>query len=286
MTGSPPSPEPTPERARRRLERERKARLEAEAIAERVTRELYATVQELEGAKGELERANVVLESANQSLQEFVAVASHDMRAPLTSILGYAEMMLAKWERIDDPRKMEFVGVIDQQGRRLRRLVDDLLTVSKIDMGAVEAHLEKLCVRIELERTLVDLGEARGLVDVVAPQDLQVLADPDHLHRILENYIGNALKYGAPPIAAEAGEAGEWVEFRVRDRGDGVPDEFVHRLFGKFARAESATTRAKAGTGLGLSIVRGLARANGGEAWYEPNTPTGSCFGLRLPKPA
>ena len=73
------------------------------------------------------------------------------------------------------------------------------------------------------------------------------------------------------------------MEVRVCDHGEGVPEEFVPRLFGKFARADNASRRAK-GTGLGLSIVRGLALVNGGDAWYEPNDPCGSCFAVRLPR--
>jgi signal transduction histidine kinase len=76
---------------------------------------------------------------------------------------------------------------------------------------------------------------------------------------------------------------GELVEVRVLDQGPGVPAEFVSRLFGKFARADTPSTRARKGTGLGLSIVRGLAEANGGLARYEPNTPHGSCFVVQLP---
>jgi signal transduction histidine kinase len=83
-------------------------------------------------------------------------------------------------------------------------------------------------------------------------------------------------------VSVEARDAGDYVEIKERDSGDGVPAELLPRLFGKFARG--AVSREKGGTGLGLSIVQGLAQANGGDAWYEPNTPHGSCFGVRLRK--
>jgi signal transduction histidine kinase len=96
---------------------------------------------------------------------------------------------------------------------------------------------------------------------------------------MLTNYVANALKYGGPPIRIEAREADGVVEIFVRDRGTGVPEEFVPRLFERFAQAGTK----EGGTGLGLSIVRGLARAQGGEAWYEPDPSGGACFGVRLP---
>jgi signal transduction histidine kinase len=98
------------------------------------------------------------------------------------------------------------------------------------------------------------------------------------------NYVGNAFKYGAPPIAVELLDAGDMVEVRVRDGGEGIPPEFAPHLFEKFAQASTGSTRGASGTGLGLSIVQGLARANGGEAWFEPNEPSGSVFGVRVPK--
>ena len=116
---------------------------------------------------------------------------------------------------------------------------------------------------------------------------LTVLVDPAHLQQVLVNYATNALKYGAQPFRVTAALDGEppAVVIRVIDEGDGVPEEFVPRLFGRFARSEMAQgLKGVHGTGLGLSIVAGLLRANGGAAWYEPGDPHGSQFCLRLPR--
>jgi signal transduction histidine kinase len=114
-------------------------------------------------------------------------------------------------------------------------------------------------------------------------EKLEVLADPNHFRQIVTNFLTNALKYGRTPIQVEAAVSDGTVEVRVRDQGEGVPEDFVPRLFEKFAQAPGVA-QAHRGTGLGLSIVRGLARAQGGDAWYEPNEPRGSCFGVRLPR--
>jgi signal transduction histidine kinase len=264
---------------RRRLERERKARREAEAIAERVTAELYATI-------GDLEKSNRALEAANESIREFVAVASHDIRGPLAVILGAAELLRDDDQGLTDDQKREFLSTLADRGLMLSRLVDDLLTVSSLDLGVVETHIADVSVRLALERILHDLNDDSILIHMAAPDDLQVRADPDHLERILVNYISNARKYGEPPVEVRVDDddAADFANVRVSDRGPGVPDEFVHRLFTKFARSNDARSRDNEGTGLGLSIVRGLALANGGDAWYEPNVPHGSCFGVKLPR--
>jgi signal transduction histidine kinase len=262
----------------RRLDRERAARREAEAIAERVTAELYASASELQRVNLELKGANDELQNLNQAMRDFVAVASHDLRGPLTSILGAASTLNRKWSALSDEHRGQFLGIVERQGRHLLRMVEDLLTVSRIEAGQLDTHCEVIKLGDAFRRIVEDFG--RPLPDIhVHVDDVNVLADPDHLERILVNFLGNALKYGSPPVEVEAHAAGDWVEIRVLDHGEGVPEEFVPRLFGKFARGEQS----KSGTGLGLSIVQGLARANGGETWYEPNRPHGSCFAVRLP---
>ena len=272
------------ERLRRRYERERAARREAEAISERVTAELYDTVRELRRVNDEVGRANAELEAANQTLKDFVAVAAHDLRGPVSAVLGFAAMMVQRWDSFSDADKKEYLGIIEVRARYMTRLIDSLLTVSRIELGAMEAHRTEILVESAIAAALEDLGEGSSQVEIRCPEGLEVTADADHLHRILVNFITNAFKYGDPPVVVEAREDGTFVELVVSDHGEGVPPEFASRLFHKFARAEGERARRETGTGLGLSIVQGLARANDGEAYYEPNRPKGSRFAVRLPK--
>ena len=265
---------------RKRLTREQNARREAESIAERVTSELYASARELQRLNGEMKAANTELQTLNQALRDFVAVASHDLRTPLTSILG-ASSTLTRWDGIEPEQRAEFLAIIERQANHLSRMVDDLLTVSRIEAGALETQSQVIAVREALDRVVEDFAQRASDIRI-AGDDLTVIADPDHLERMLVNFVGNALKYGAPPVEIDARSSGDFVEFRVRDHGLGIPKEFVPRLFGKFARGDAARTQG--GTGLGLSIVQGLARANGGDTWYEPNRPNGSCFAFKLPR--
>lgn len=232
--------------------------------------------------RARVKEANADLQAVNEAMRGFVAVAAHDLRSPLASIVGFASLLNAKWATLIEEDRREFVATIERQSQNMSRLVDDLLTLSSIEAGALNMRPELIVLGDAIERCLEAGGGDAASVSVSCSPDLAVLVDPHDLGRILGNYLQNAFKYGEPPVRIEAVRVGDSVEVRVLDNGPGVPPEFVSRLFTKFARAETANTRVQKGTGLGLSIVRGLAEANGGATRYEPNAPNGSCFVVRL----
>lgn len=236
---------------------------------------------ELERTARELADANRELARADKLKDQFLAMASHELRTPLTAIAGFTSTLLNLDDKLSEQQKREFLEIIDRQTGRLQRLVDDLLTLSRIESGAMEPRPELVDVSIAIKQTIRELGAEQVAVARV-PEHLEAIADADHLQQILVNYVGNALKYGSDPIRIEARSTGDDVEIRVRDSGPGVPPEFVPQLFERFAQAKHFGAQIE-GTGLGLSIVRGLARVQGGDAWYEPNEPHGSCFAVRLP---
>lgn len=254
----------------RRLERERNARHQAEAITEDATRRLYQAMEELR--------------SLNQTMRDFVAIASHDLRTPITAVSGYAALLTESWDVMDDADKLRAVETIDRSAHSLATLVEDLLTVSQLEAGALDTRCEVVVLAEAVRDAMDAFLDRAGEIAVQVTEELCVQADPRHVQRMLVNYLTNAMKYGAPPFSIDASRTGGWIEIRVRDHGDGVPTDFVPQLFGRFTRAATASQRP--GTGLGLSIVRGLAQANGGDAWYELNDPQGSCFVLRLPMAA
>jgi signal transduction histidine kinase len=222
------------------------------------------------------------LRAANESVRRFLDVAAHDLRTPLTAISGYAELLAEQPERLDASAQQRAVGVINRQTKHMTELIDDLLMLSSIDGDGLVTRP----VPVTLTSAIQDCLEAistEAPVSVTCPPDLVALVDRNHLRRMLENYVLNALKYGEPPIEITARRSGRFVEIRVTDHGSGVPEEFVPRLFSTFARADDAGTQAQRGTGLGLSIVRGLAEANGGTTSYQPYSPRGSQFVVRLP---
>jgi signal transduction histidine kinase len=223
------------------------------------------------------------LQEANEAIRSYTAVAAHDLRTPLASIIGFSALLTDGWDSLSEENRRKFVAAIDRQSRNLSTLVNGLLASANIEGGELSASPELVVVREAIDRCLELSPWDSAAVVVSCPQDLIVRVDPAHLARILDNYLQNAFKYGQPPARIEAVRVRDLVRVRVLDSGPGVPSEFVSSLFGRFARADTAATRAQKGTGLGLSIVRRLAEVNGGHARYEPNVPHGSCFVVEFP---
>ncbi|HET9769890.1 MAG TPA: hybrid sensor histidine kinase/response regulator [Acidimicrobiia bacterium] len=227
------------------------------------------------------------LAATNTAIREFLAMVVHEIRTPITVISGYASLLRDAPETFTPAEQVESLSTILLQTERLRRLTDTLLTHEGLEAGAVQAQPEEVCVIEAIDGALAAAGPAAASdFKVSCDPGLTVRVDPAHLQQVLVNYATNALKYGAEPFRVSAEIEGDpaAVVIRVIDEGDGVPEEFVPRLFGRFARSEMARARKGVhGTGLGLSIVAGLLHANGGDAWYEPGDPRGSRFCLRLP---
>jgi len=240
-------------------------------------------VDDLVQAREEAQGLSDALETSNDSLRDFVAVASHDLRSPLVTIGGFTKILTDNWATLSDEDRLKHLGAIKRGVDRLSRLTNDLLTSAKVEGEAEQTRPEHIRLATAIDSYLEANREELGTVGVTCLPDLVAVVDPSHLTRILDNYVGNAFKYGDPPISIEAELVGDFVELRVRDHGSGVPPEFVSRLFTKFARADTPTTRVTQGTGLGLSIVKALAEANHGDARYQPDEPNGGCFVVRLP---
>lgn len=237
-------------------------------------------ISEQVAASQALEQANSELARADELKSHFLAMASHELRTPLASISGFTDTLLRVRHQIAEDDQQRYLEIIHAQAGRLSRLVDDLLTLSQIEAGKIATNPERTDVALAISEAMEVAAVQQSEVD--CPPGLIAVADRDHFHQILLNYLGNAVKYGAEPIRVEVRPAEGGVEIRVSDAGPGVPLEFASNLFERFARAPQ-TADDVPGTGLGLSIVRGLARAQGGDAWHEGGAPDGSVFAFRLP---
>ncbi|HET7659073.1 MAG TPA: PAS domain S-box protein [Oryzihumus sp.] len=221
----------------------------------------------LAAANDELARLNARLEQSAEQQAQFLAVTAHELRTPVSALGGAADLLAGHWEQLTDEERAELLLTLSSGTSRLRRLLDDLLTASRLQASALQirpqpTQLQELASQAAI---VVQRTEPGAEIQVEIPGDLQVLADADRLAQALENLLTNALRHGAAPVRVIGTLAGQSVEIRVVDHGSGVPENLRERLFERFV-----TGGYREGTGLGLFIVRELARVHGGEASYEP----------------
>jgi PAS domain S-box-containing protein len=240
-------------------------------------------VESLHGTVAQLTAANDALREADEMKDHILGVVSHELRSPLTSIIGFSDLLNSRWQELDDERRSELLGKVSGQGQRLRGLVEDLLTVSTMRAGELPLNCEPFALAPLLNRIVqMHLAEA----SVLCGDDVFVYADPQRVEQMVINLLSNAKKYGEPPVTVVVGRFDNTVEVCVTDLGDGVPPAFVPRLFDHFTQASTGDRRIARGTGLGLAIVRELAVAQGGMATYTANHPKGSRFCFQLPSAA
>jgi signal transduction histidine kinase len=234
--------------------------------------------RERERAAAELAAANVRLVAAAEDKTQFLAVTAHELRTPIQVISGAADTLSHHWTELTDAERTDLLESMRASGGRMRRLLDDLLTAARLDSGAVEVRTQPTLVRPLLldavAQTLAAYPDAG--MDVECAADVAVAVDPSRLGQILAIYLINAARHGAPPVQVVVSTAGGGVLIEVVDHGPGVPAELEQRLFEKFAHGPH-----DGGSGLGLFIARRLARAQGGDAWYERRHGV-SRFAVRL----
>jgi two-component system sensor histidine kinase VicK len=209
-----------------------------------------------------------------------ISTVSHELRTPLTMIQGFSELLLTR--QVGQEKGRQALQQIHESARRLSRLIGDLLEVSRIDAGRLEAHptsLELADVVAEVTDQFAQQREVRVEVDGTC----SVLADRDKLLQILTNLVSNAVKYSQAPVSVTARNRGDHVEVSVEDRGIGMTEDELGQLFQKFFRARRADVREAGGTGLGLFISKNLVELHGGEIRVESEPEKGTTFTFTLP---
>jgi PAS domain S-box-containing protein len=220
----------------------------------------------LETANRELATLNVRLQHAAEDKARFLAVTAHELRSPLTVLGGSADTLVRHWHELADDERQLLLEGMTSSSARLRRLLGDLLTASKLDTGSVAIEARRIPLSSVL-RSVVDIaraGGAEGAVIVEGRRDVEAFADPDRLGQALENLVRNGLYHGVPPVRVLVDVDESTIRIRVTDSGHGVDPAIQPRLFERFATGDHVE-----GSGLGLFIARELARAQGGDVSYE-----------------
>ena len=227
---------------------------------------------------------------------DFVAYASHELRTPLAAVLGFIETLQGA-ARNDAEAREQFLELMRTQATRMTRLIDDLLSLSRIELNA---HVRP--------DSMVDLEPAVGhVLEYLAPlardggidietdfriPGVQVMGDRDELVQVFQNLVENAMKYGQSgkrvEVTVEPGptspEGDEFIDLKVRDFGPGISPEHLPRLTERFYRVDVGESRAKGGTGLGLAIVKHIVNRHRGRLIIESAPGEGSTFTIRLPR--
>ncbi len=260
---------------------------------ERARWKSMATEQELQAYAVELEEANTQLKDADQLKDRFLSIASHELKTPVTSIRGQAQLAIRRLTKQKNPSP-EIEGMrstlekINEQTTRLTSLIDELLDVSSIRAGRVELHkrefeLVALCQGIVEDQQLLT---GRTIVLSSEAPTIVILADRDRLSQVVVNLISNAVKYSSEgsEIQVRLSQDDAHVCIEVQDYGRGISDKQLPHIFDTFYRTPDAQASSKFGLGLGLAICKDIVERHGGRIWAESQFGKGSTFFVKLPK--
>jgi two-component system phosphate regulon sensor histidine kinase PhoR len=224
---------------------------------------------------------------------DFVANASHELRTPLAALLGFIETLQGS-AREDSKARERFLSIMQEQARRMARLIDDLLSLSRIELNAhrrPDTPVDLVPIIRQVSDGLESLARDRGVaVNIENTGALTVLGDHDELMRVFENLVENALKYGAAgrrvDIKLGPGSSPEGdpeARVGVRDYGPGIAPEHLPRLTERFYRVDVTESRAQGGTGLGLALVKHILNRHRGRLTIESTPGAGATFTVHLP---
>jgi signal transduction histidine kinase len=275
---------------------------ELDAILRAVER-LGHVLSQLADYSQELQKANEALSRADQVKSDFVASVSHELRSPLTSILGFAQLIKDRQENVLFPRldtsdpkvaraKTQAAGNIDiivAEGERLTKLINDLLDLSKMEAGKLQWHMEPVLVNEILEHSLAvteGLFKSRNieLMRQIEPDLPLTLGDKERLIQVVVNLFSNAAKYtNEGRVTCRARRLDKEILVQIVDTGIGIAEEDLDRVFDRFKQVDSYPMKKMPGTGLGLPICKEIVDRHGGRIWVDSQLGKGSTFSFTVP---
>ena len=221
---------------------------------------------------------------------EFVFIATHDLRTPVTAIRGFIQLIEDDVQKLPESIKEDF-GAIQEASNRLNQLVDDLLEVARSESGTIEVDLKPVEFKEVVEKTITQVkpsADKRGItvtMNMVCADDCKVMADEEKLYEVIENLLSNAVKYNKDNgnVTISASKQGNFALVEIEDTGLGIPKEQQEKVFSKFFRAHQEGTEEVPGTGLGLFVVRMLIEKMKGKITFESEEGVGTKFSFTLP---
>lgn len=255
--------------------------------------DLQEKSQNLEVALAELEKKNQELEQASLAKTQILSTATHELKTPLTSIVGYVDRLLLQQETVGplNERQQRYMETVRNNAHRLKNLVDDLLDISRMEAGCLDLNLAGLDVVREIEDSINSLRtqfqEKQITVSFLPAPDCpsEIRADQLRFAQVITNLLSNACKYSpaGTTVTIAVHRQGDAAQIDVTDEGIGISEEDQAKLFTKFFRADNSFTREASGTGLGLYITRYLVEAHGGSIWVASQEGQGATFSCLWP---
>ena len=242
----------------------------------------------------EQERETIArLEDLDRLKSDFVATVSHELKTPLTAIIGSAQTLTRRRDRMNEEQQAGMVTMIERQGNRLLRLVEDVLTAARIESGAPRMRrelidLREVCDFVVESFRLSDIGEGREILVQTEPERPQVWGDNGAIQQIVSNLIENACKYSEPgsKIGVFVTELPDAAVLQIADQGYGMSKEEIETIFDRFRQVDQSSTRSSGGVGLGLYIVKSLVEAHNGTIDVDSVPEKGTTFSITFPKRA
>jgi PAS domain S-box-containing protein len=235
---------------------------------------------------GELQARRTAVVELNEVKNDLIAMLAHDFKGPLTTIVGFADV-LAEDDRFDDESR-KFLAMISSSAMRLASLATDTLALSRLEQNELTLTIETFDI-VALVRDIVRVFSVTRQIDLISDRaELMIAGDPARLRQVFENLIGNAIKYSpnGEPVELKLRAKGRGVEVAVRDEGIGIPDADRPKLFGRFARAQNARALGIGGTGFGLYLTKTIVELHGGTITVESKEGHGSTFRVFVPASA
>jgi two-component system phosphate regulon sensor histidine kinase PhoR len=228
--------------------------------------------------------------AAEQMRVDFVANASHELRTPLSTLIGYTETLREQADEIDPATRERFLAVVHDEARRMQRVVEDLISLSRIEAEKFTAPTEAVELEPLIDHTIESaarIADERdsALVREVADGLPRIAADRSQILQLLDNLVENTLRYGEPgtPVTVSADVEGTMVHLSVRDEGEGIAPDHIARVTERFYRVDTGRSRSLGGTGLGLAIVKHIVERHRGRLNIESELGRGTCVHVLLP---
>jgi signal transduction histidine kinase len=237
-----------------------------------------------------LVRSSERLRALDELKSQFLSNVSHELHTPLTSIKGYADNLLDGVVGELDERQRKYMERISQNSERLVKMINDLLSLSRIEAGRIEfdpANLLLYSLMEEMVFEFTNIAERKGVsLSFNCPSDLSIFADGDKLREVIINLVDNAIKFtpSGGRVTLQAEDREKYVDISVEDTGIGIPPESLDEIFDRFHQVQRKERGSREGIGIGLAIVKSLVELHGGNVTVRSEPGRGSRFTVTLPR--